>query len=152
MISYGDKRHEWQHIPKEIWEVDWRIALLVIIPPMYDSCIWWYHSVKVSMVQLILFLYCILCTNSVCSASTIIFNSECTSEIYKCYWPLNCIFRPYIRVADVMDILHLLRPYLTLTFSGQSTDMIVMIVLELSTGKMLLHMEMSLWGRIGPAT
>jgi hypothetical protein len=60
-----------------------------------------------------------------CSASTIIFwrlNSECTYEIYQCYRPLNCIFRPYVRVAYIMDILHILSPYLALTFSAQNPD------------------------------
>jgi hypothetical protein len=49
-------------------------------------------------------------------------NSECAVEICQRYRPLYSLFRPYIRIAYIIDILNILRPYQTLTFSAQNPD------------------------------
>jgi hypothetical protein len=49
-------------------------------------------------------------------------NSEYTVEICQRYHPLKTLFRPYIRIANIIVILDILRPYITLTFSAQNPD------------------------------
>ena len=59
------------------------------------------------------------------SISTLIverLNSDGACELCQPYRPLNSILRLHIRIALIINNLHILKPYLPLTFSAQNPD------------------------------
>ena len=57
-------------------------------------------------------------------------NSECAVEICQRYHSLNTLFRPYIRIANIIVIWDILRPYQALTFSAQNPDECLWSIVE----------------------